>query len=863
MKKIKQVTAMTLAAVLILSSFSFSQKSLAADEEGIIQSVTTDKAMYDPSEKAELSINLTNLNGGDLKKGIVEIRAKHLEKQVGSTIKRKFTLKEGKSKTLTINWKAPADDFKGYLIEVNVKDEADIVIDSDTVGVDVSSSWTKFPRYGYVWNFTEDVDVERRIEKLKNYHINALQYYDWKYRHHKPVADNLDVWDDWSGRPIYGDSVRSYIAEAQKANMVNMSYNMAYAAVSGYENDGVKQDWALYYSDDNPRGEGHFNFKMSDETPTGITHLYFFDMSNKGWQNYIFAETNKVFDAFEFDGWHSDTVGEWGEMKNSKGETLFVKDTYTEFLNAAKTAIGDNYLVFNPVGAQGIEKVNISDVDVLYTEMWPWDRDINGELYDSYNSLKTEIERSREESGGKSLVIPAYMSYDYGESNPGSPFNTSAVLLTGASVYAAGGSRMELGDDGNMLSNEYFPAQNLYMTDNLEKRIAKQYDFIVAYQNLLRDGQTETENAIEVVDYENNENGDPNTIWTYGKKDDNYEIIQMINLLGVSQNDWRANYGEKEKPNKICDFKVKYYYSDEVNSVWLASPDEKDGRSQALSFTKGSDESGDYIVIDVPSLEYWNMIYMSGDEPQSTDDEQDSRLNVTKLMNHFAAKRDLRKPLVKQLSNTLRQADHHLKKGSDDKAVNFLEKALDQLNRKSNNRAVTNEAREALNKAIDLVIYDWSNTNTCEDPDDQEEIPAPSGELINGGFEKGTQGWTFSGTAGHGVDNYDAYEGYKYWIWGAEEYTATVSQTVKGLENGTYTVSAMLKQNTGIPIESKMEVSGYGGDPVDKAIPHSQSYEKISVLAEVTNGELTISFKQQGPGDTNLQIDNVEIVKEQ
>jgi dextranase len=572
--------------------------------------ITTNKAMYQPGERVEIQVHLQNTSTSDFK-GLVELNVKHLNTKIGTAVLKEVFIEKNKSKQITFEWHSPQIDYKGYLFEVDVGDFSNNLINCATTGVDVSSSWTKFPRYGYVWDFTEGVNVEKRIKYLKDHHINAIQYYDWKYRHHKPVSDNLDMWDDWSGRPISGDTLRNYLAKAHQVNMVNMAYNMAYAAVSGYKDDGVKQDWALYYSDNNSSGKGHFKFKMSDSTPTGITHLYFFDMSNKEWQNYLFQEIKKIFTAFDFDGWHSDTVGEWGEMKTSNGKTLFVKDTYTEFLNSAKKAMGEKYLVFNPVGAQGIENVNCSDVDVLYTEMWPWDRDRDGELYNSYYSLKKAIDRAREESGGKSLVIPAYMCYDYGEQNPGNPFNTAAVLLTAAAVYAAGGARIELGDDGNMLSNEYFPAQNLYMDEELKTRIARLYDFIVAYQNLLRDGQSNTTNRINVDTFKNNDHGEPNTLWTYSKADSHYEIIQMINFLGVSTNDWRANEGVKETPQLITDFELKYYYTNDVNSVWLASPDTNGGRSTELTYTKGNDEHGNYVKILVPSIEYWNMIYMS------------------------------------------------------------------------------------------------------------------------------------------------------------------------------------------------------------------------------------------------------------
>ncbi|UJF31846.1 glycoside hydrolase family 66 protein [Paenibacillus hexagrammi] len=610
-KKILVLT--TTAATILMYGNVMSPPAFAASTGKMVYDVTTDKSMYGPGSNVELRIDLKNRIGRDITGGKVEIKAKHLDQQVGTTMTKTYDLKNNSDLMMTANWTAPSTDYQGYLIEVDIKDASNALIDSDTVGVDVSSSWVKFPRYGYLWDFGQNVNTAERIDKLKNYHINGLQYYDWQYRHHKPLADNLDVWNDWSGRLIYGDTVRNYIAGAKAVNMVNMEYNMIYGATTGYDKDGVQQDWALYYADDNPSGTGQFSFKMADSSPTGVTHLYFFNPANTGWQNYIYNQENKAIKAFNFDGWHGDTVGEWGKMKTSTGQTLYVKDTYTGFLNNAKQAIGSKYLVFNPVGAQGIENVNKSNVDVLYAEIWPWDHDSEGLQYDSYYSLKKEVEQSRKESGGKSLIVPAYMEYDYAKGHSGSAFNTSAVLLTDAAVYAAGGSRMELGNNGNMLSNEYFPSSNLYMDDDLQQREHRLYDFIVAYENLLRDGQNETSNRIEFPNYAISATGDPNKIWAYGKKDSKYEIVQMINMLGVSRNDWRANDGNKEKPSQISNFQMKYYYTNDVNSVWMASPDSNDNRTQKLSFTKGQDGNGKFVNVTVPSLEYWSMIYMSSD----------------------------------------------------------------------------------------------------------------------------------------------------------------------------------------------------------------------------------------------------------
>ncbi|MFB9324656.1 glycoside hydrolase family 66 protein [Paenibacillus aurantiacus] len=746
-------------AVLLLSSLALqpARRAEAASTGKVMYDVTTDKSMYNPGATVEVRIDLKNRLGRDITGGSVELRAFHLEKQIGTTLTKPLSLGQNADTIMTIGWTAPSADFQGYLLEAVVRDNAGAQLDSDTVGVDVSSTWTKFPRYGYLWDFTQQVDTAARIDALKNYHINALQYYDWFYRHQKPVAPNTDVWDDWSGRLIYGNKVKSYISQARAVNMVNMAYNMVYAATNGYDKDNIDYRWGLQWAEGDKAGQ-QFSFKMADSTPTGITTLYFFDLQNAGWRNYIFNEMNKAFLTFGFDGWHGDSIGEWGKMKDAGGNSFYVKDTFTPFLNAAKQAIGSKYLAFNPVGAQGIENVNRSSVDVLYTEIWPWDKDSDGVAYDTYASLRKEIEQSRRESGGKSLIVPAYMEYDYANNNPGKPFNTSAVLLTDAAVYASGGSRFELGDNGNMLSSEYFPKQNLYMDADLKQRVSKLYDFIVAYENLLRDGQEETANRIEFPAYASSGDGQPNRIWAFGKKDSKYDIVHTINLLGVSRNDWRAADGRKETPSKISNFEMKYYTAKDVNSVWLASPDANDGRSIALTFSKGSDSNGNYVRVQVPSLAYWNMIYFSGDaaggHPGST-----------------------------------------------------------------------------------------------------------SGELINGTFEDGESGWLYTGTGAHGVDANDAYAGSKYWLWSDSAYTGKVEQTVNNLPNGSYTVSARVKQNLGSPSLSRMELSDYGGSTVYVNIPHGDSYVSISGTATVTNGTLKIAFYQAAPGSTNLQIDDVKLSK--
>lgn len=628
-----KIVGMVSACLLTINIMSgctnmFNKSQLHKGDLEITQ-LTTDKAMYDPNAEVKVIAKLVNLTSNKVNAKYT-LTVSHLEKQVGEVIEGEFSVEKNESADIQIPWTAPAEDYKGYLFDFQIKDNEDKPVASEVMGVDISSNWTKFPRYGYVTEYSSKVDTEKVMETLKDFRLNAIEYYDWKYLHHQPIpTDGSMEWEDWVGRKISGQTIKDYISAAKDRNMVSMSYNMIYAATNNFADFGVKDEWGLWYAENHgqpgkAKGD-RFTFHMG-ASPSGQSDLYFFDIENEEWQDFIIKKNVEAVNIMGFDGWHGDTVGEWGKMwtnenRSNDAKTLYVKDGYTEFLNKAKDMLGpDKYLAFNPVGAQGIENVNISNVDVLYTEMWPWDHDSEGNQYDTYMGLKREIDQSRQESEGKSLIIPAYMEYDYAARNSSVPFNMSAVLLTDAAVYAAGGSRIELGNGENMLSNEYFPYKNLYMTPEHVERQSALQNFIVAYQNLLRDGQEDNGNLIEIADYDISIDGQAQTIWAYSKSDAKYDTVQMINLVDVSTNDWRASEGEKDTPRLLSDVKVKYHTDKSIQSVWVTSPDPAyHSRSHKLDFTKSSDANGAYVELTVPSLEYWNMVYFSEEDTVASE----------------------------------------------------------------------------------------------------------------------------------------------------------------------------------------------------------------------------------------------------
>ncbi|WP_313627691.1 glycoside hydrolase family 66 protein [Enterococcus italicus] len=613
----KKIVWGIVGAILIFGIFLWGMLMNKQNNDVVVNKIVASQAVYRPGDQVEVTILLTDEEKTN--QGTYQLKVTHLGEEVAQQTAN-WETSNGKGQ-LNIQWQPPQTDFTGYLLQIKIKNQAGKTITNINKAIDVSSNWTKFPRYGYLTDFSDNATPEKTIEQMKNWQLNSIEYYDWKFLHHQLVPqDGSMTWQDWSGRQIDGNKVKEYIRLAKEQNIVNMSYNMVYGATNNYKKYGIKDEWLLHYAEDHgeagKRPGDVFTFKMG-ASPTGQSNLFFFDLDNSEWQDYIIKKNKEALEVMGFDGWHGDTVGEWGKMWTTaevgqEDKAKYVKDSYQSFLNTVKKRLGNKYyLSFNPVGAQGIEQVNASNVDVLYAEIWPWDKDSEGNTYDDYMSLKREIDQSRKESQGKSLIIPAYMEYDYAAAQgKRQPFNEAAVLLTDAAVYAAGGSRMELGNGTDMLSNEYFPSNKLYMTKDHQARQHALQEFIVAYQNILRDGLEDNQKIVQITNERTSTDGQPDTIWAYAKEKKGIEAIQLINLSGVKDVTWRANEGQKATPNKKEKLTVRYYTENDYQHAYLTSPDpDFDSRSKVVAMTRGKDSKGKYLEVPVSSLEYWDMIY--------------------------------------------------------------------------------------------------------------------------------------------------------------------------------------------------------------------------------------------------------------
>jgi len=117
----------------------------------------------------------------------------------------------------------PNLDYQGYGISVEYFDPDGHLSEKLSTAIDISSDWTKFPRYGYLSEFfkTPLPFIRRQINWLSRFHINGLQYYDAIYRHDEPmpIADKNEVpssWQDLADRYTDAKTIKNYITESNE-----------------------------------------------------------------------------------------------------------------------------------------------------------------------------------------------------------------------------------------------------------------------------------------------------------------------------------------------------------------------------------------------------------------------------------------------------------------------------------------------------------------------------------------------------------------------------------------------------------------------------------------------------------------------
>jgi dextranase len=390
------------AAALVAGFLAYAPAAHAAGGTVNLTDAYVDQARYNPGSSATVSAVIHETSGAGSWSGNVTYALTHLGATVASGSVVASVAASGTS-TVTFSVTPPSTDFTGYLVQISAGSS------TAATAVDVSSTWTHFPRFGTLTSYgtgTTAASADAEVATLvRKYHINALQFYDWMWRHENPVQHNTDgslpsTWTSWNGDVISTSAVKAYISAAHNHSAAALPYSMSYAALAGYPtaSPGVSSSWGLNYASNGTP----WAFQMHNGDPA--TTLDMMNPANTSWQNYITGKYADQVTSMGFDGTHLDQLGNWGAMKDTSGASVNLESGLASLAAAAKAKLATTSGKI--VGINAVDGFGGSDIasgrntDYLYSELW--------DNHETYQTIKTYLDDQQRLSGGIPSVIAAY-----------------------------------------------------------------------------------------------------------------------------------------------------------------------------------------------------------------------------------------------------------------------------------------------------------------------------------------------------------------------------------------------------------------------------------------------------------------------
>jgi dextranase len=570
-----------------------------------------DKARFAPSDPVRIVVELAGaLSGGEQLSASLA--------QLGQTVGRckPIQLKPDASRTQILACTVPNKDFQGYLVTVQLSDTKGTILDERETAIDISSDWKRFPRYGYLahYNVAEGADPPAWIADLNRFHINGLEFYDFQFRHDRPLAGTVEHpdarWKDIAGRLVDAAIVRGFIDQAHRYNMMAMAYNSSYSAyddVFTNPKDNLPLRWGIWTSPDSARTAATAkNLQLQNTSGWSTDRLYYMNQNDGEWQQHLFGQMHNLFEVYPFDGWHVDTFGDKGGYAFNGAPVDFISG-FRDFIDNAHDKLHTR-IVFNAVATQGQERIARSAAEFVYSELW--------EDNETFAGILTATEQVHYANPRDGFVIAAYLHKEpeTGPAPEGKEFNVPSVLLTDAAIFANSAAHIELGDGNRMLNREYFPKDTrLSVSPDLRLALRHYYDYLTAYENYLRDDVSfdPCDVNVRIAKQVTNPVAVPNTIWTLARAKDNVIIVHLINLLGSNDPHWRDVWLKRPAPPKLQPLEVEISSPKSVESVGWASPDVDGGKFHSIPFRSRTEGSSVWIGITLPSLEYWDSIFLA------------------------------------------------------------------------------------------------------------------------------------------------------------------------------------------------------------------------------------------------------------
>lgn len=440
-------------------------------------------------------------------------------------------------------------------------------------------------RYGFLSDFSPSDADGADVLAMAKHHINAVQFYDWSYRHDDLVAP-ADEYRDMMGKLNSLPIIRGKIKACHEHGMKALGYGAVYAASGDFAEK--HPHWRLY---------------------TGAGPLKFIDVFSimdlrSDWGTHIVNEYRKAVNA-GFDGIHMDTYGFPKTALDSVGHVIHLEDDFPALIARTREALPDSTLVFNNVGAWPVERTMGEAVDAVYIEVWP--------PYERYHHLKELVLTAKK--AGKPVVMAAYPAAFRTASEQEA---LSSQLILSCVFAAHGATQLWFGEENAAVTQGYY-ADYSRLTPEQETVLRQYDDFFVRYEELFFDDSLRdvsmTHFGWDNMEYRCSSPasvcGEAGKLWLILREKPGKKLLSVINLCGDSSDRW-ADGHEECVPQKNVTLDVQFF--GKVRKALTAAPDRVGGDLHPVEYEPVQGEHGPELHLTLPELGRFAFILIETEE---------------------------------------------------------------------------------------------------------------------------------------------------------------------------------------------------------------------------------------------------------
>jgi dextranase len=407
----------------------------------------------------------------------------------------------------------------GGVVSFAPQPEGGYGIDGDgaSTAVDVLADPLTRPRYGFVSHYEAGRATDGVAENVRRFHLNAVQFYDWMYRHAK-LMPPTEEFDDALGQRVSLATVRRLVAAVSEAGSLPMAYAAVYAV--------GKEAWPEWKADGLFRRDGS-PWMLGD-------FLWNVDPTSERWLAHFTADLRSTLEV-GFAGFHLDQYGSPKWAQRADGTLVDLVEAFPALIDRVAADVPESRNIFNNVNDFPTFATARANQALTYIEVWT--------PHTRLTHLADLVTKARLLAPDRAVVLAAYFSAYRGDEAAA----LQAEKLQLATVFSHGGTVLLHGEEAAVLTEAYYVTHK-EIAATTQDAARRYFDLAVRYGDLVFASVDVTRTHLggdnEEVRIEASvpvaTDAGPGTLWGRVMRVPDGLLISLIDLSGQTDDIWDA-----------------------------------------------------------------------------------------------------------------------------------------------------------------------------------------------------------------------------------------------------------------------------------------------------------------------------------